>query len=215
MGADCPKASRASLLQIGKSQRSNIVLRQGFHAEAKAHTPELPRDGLFARQGTLPKQKQKAHKKQYAGAEKKQLPPTGAAGLVTGLTATLDEAGFREVQALRCPHPCMFDFIQRVIEQEGYSVCHMSGLAGFVIWFDAPEDGTSYLDLVNALHNAATTEDTVYNRAACSFLRAGSDKCTDLPPGCPGWPFATLPPCGKASSQNTSVEKAGGVVPTR
>merc|ERR1719440_2161026 len=210
MGADCPKASRASLLQIGKSQRSNIVLRQGFHAEAKAHTPELPRDGLFARQGTLPKQKQKAHKKQYAGAEKKQLPPTGAAGLVTGLTATLDEAGFREVQALRCPHPCMFDYIRRVIEQEGYMVCHEAGLAGFVIWFDAPEDNTSYADLVGALHNAAATDDL------CSFLSDGQDDCADLPASCPGWPFATLPPCGRAANQeNISVAAAGGVKPAR
>merc|ERR1719240_1911353 len=77
METGCPKASRTSLLQIGKSQMSNIVLSQGSHAEAKAHTPELPRtgaagDGLFARQGTLPKEKQTTHKKQYAGAKKKQ-----------------------------------------------------------------------------------------------------------------------------------------------
>merc|ERR1719375_1654945 len=178
--SSCPKASSASLLQIVKSHKPH---------SPQAHTPELPPTGggIIAKQETLPAKQETLPSR----STKKQLPPEAAAaqesktedGLMTGMTATLDEAGFREVQDMRCPHPCMFDFIRRVIEQEGYMVCHEPGLAGFVVWFDAPEDGLSYEDLVQALHNAAATDDL------CSFLRDGDADCQPLPAGCPGWPF--------------------------
>merc|ERR1719271_1438380 len=117
MESSCPKASSASLLQIEKSHKRH---------SPQAHTPQLPPTGggLIAKvkQETLP-----AKQQPDSGGLDEALDKALDRALATGLSASLDEKGFREVQMLRCAHPCMFDYVRRVIEQEGYVVCHESG----------------------------------------------------------------------------------------
>jgi len=201
MESSCPKASSASLLQIEKSHKRH---------SRQAHTSELPPTGggLIAKvkQETLPA-KQDPDNGGLEGALDdaldQALDKALDRALATGLSATLDEKGFKEVQMLRCPHPCMFDYVRRVIEQEGYVVCHESGLAGFVVWFDAPEDHTSYQNLVGEVHKAAQEENLCFK-----WLGGCDSDCTDLPADCPGWPFATLAPCGNATVGDNNVTAA-------
>jgi len=58
---------------------------------------------------------------------------------VSGAVATLDEAGYTETAKLCCHHE-MSLFVRREIHRQGFDVCDLSDLHGFVHWYDCSND---------------------------------------------------------------------------
>jgi len=59
----------------------------------------------------------------------------------SGSDATLDEAGYQETAALCCHHE-MSLFVRREIKRQGFDVCDLSDLHGFVHWYDCSSNMT-------------------------------------------------------------------------
>merc|ERR1719326_1062949 len=58
---------------------------------------------------------------------------------ISGRLATLDEAGYQQT-ALLCCHHEMSLFVRREIARQGFDVCDLSDLHGFVHWYDCSDD---------------------------------------------------------------------------
>jgi len=57
----------------------------------------------------------------------------------SGAFATLDEEGYQQTAALCCHHE-MSLFVRREIARQGFDVCDLSDLHGFVHWYDCSSD---------------------------------------------------------------------------
>merc|ERR1719326_1780814 len=62
---------------------------------------------------------------------------------ISGRLATLDEAGYEETAELCCHHE-MSLFVRREIARQGFDVCDLSDLHGFVHWYDCTNDKKTY-----------------------------------------------------------------------
>jgi len=60
-------------------------------------------------------------------------------GYTSGDLASLDEAGYQETAKLCCHHE-MSLFVRREIEKQGFDICDLSDLHGFVHWYDCNDD---------------------------------------------------------------------------
>jgi len=58
---------------------------------------------------------------------------------ISGADADLDETGYKETAQLCCHHE-MSLFVRREIARQGFDVCDLSDLHGFVHWYDCSED---------------------------------------------------------------------------
>merc|ERR1719375_957707 len=58
---------------------------------------------------------------------------------ISGSVATLDEAGYQQTAELCCHHE-MSLFVRREIARQGFDVCDLSDLHGFVHWYDCSKD---------------------------------------------------------------------------
>lgn len=102
-----------------------------------------------------------------------------------GQTAPLDEKGYAAVQAACCFDE-MFVFIKRLVQTLGFEVCEEGWLSGVTIFFDCPDDGNSYVGLVETLRDGT--------KGPCAGL-AEPGRCKPYSPHCPDFPNAKPPPC--------------------
>lgn len=65
---------------------------------------------------------------------------------VSGREADLDEAGYQQTAKLCCHHE-MSLFVRREIARQGFDVCDLSDLHGFVHWYDCSNDKKSYKEM--------------------------------------------------------------------
>jgi len=61
------------------------------------------------------------------------------ASYTSGASATLDQEGYEQTAELCCHHE-MSLFVRREIERQGFDVCDLSDLHGFVHWYDCSND---------------------------------------------------------------------------
>jgi len=112
----------------------------------------------------------------------------------SGSTAALDEAGYQQIAALCCHHE-MSLFVRREIAKQGFDVCNLSDLHGFIHWFDCSRaDGNRYGGKDgNDLKNFAEMQTGIANVMSshhCPWLGhlpncpAQGRNCHDFPP-CP------------------------------
>jgi len=64
----------------------------------------------------------------------------------SGKEASLDEAGYQSTAKLCCHHE-MSLFVRREIARQGYDVCDLSDLHGFVHWYDCTNDKKTYAEM--------------------------------------------------------------------
>jgi hypothetical protein len=75
---------------------------------------------------------------------------------ISGDSATLDEAGYTETAKLCCHHE-MSLFVRREITRQGFDVCDLSDLHGFVHWYDCTNDmPKSFKDMQAEIAGAST-----------------------------------------------------------
>lgn len=65
---------------------------------------------------------------------------------VSGSKAPLDEAGYQSTAKLCCHHE-MSLFVRREIARQGFDVCDLSDLHGFVHWYDCNNDGKTFAQM--------------------------------------------------------------------
>jgi hypothetical protein len=64
----------------------------------------------------------------------------------SGKEASLDEAGYQSTAKLCCHHE-MSLFVRREIASQGFDVCDLSDLHGFVHWYDCSNDKKTYAEM--------------------------------------------------------------------
>jgi len=69
---------------------------------------------------------------------------------MSGRAAALDEAGYQETANLCCHHE-MSLLVRREIERQGFDVCDLSDLHGFVHWYDCTNDLKTYAEMKNEI----------------------------------------------------------------
>jgi hypothetical protein len=74
----------------------------------------------------------------------------------SGEDATLDEAGYVETAKLCCHHE-MSLFVRKEIARQGFDVCDLSDLHGFVHWYDCSNDHKSYAIMKNEIAGVMTS----------------------------------------------------------
>lgn len=97
---------------------------------------------------------------------------------VSGANASLTQHGYESV-ACTCCTPEMELFVRRVVQHEGFVVCHEGGLQGFLLFFDCVDKGRTYHELVQELRMA--------DRGDCAYLGT-SGHCPIMPPSCGNYP---------------------------
>jgi len=76
---------------------------------------------------------------------------------ISGESATLDQAGYEETAALCCHHE-MSLFVRREIARQGFDVCDLSDLHGFIHWYDCSNDmPKTFADMQAEIAGASTT----------------------------------------------------------
>lgn len=100
---------------------------------------------------------------------------------MSGGQAPLDQAGYQQTAQLCCHHE-MSLFVRREIERQGFQVCDLSDLHGFVHWYDCSDDGRDFAEMQAEIPRAHVIE--------CAWLgKPGAD--------CPikGQNCGMFPPC--------------------
>jgi len=75
---------------------------------------------------------------------------------VSGRDASLDEFGYQQTAKLCCHHE-MSLFVRREIERQGFDVCDLSDLHGFVHWYDCDNDLKTYAEMKNEIASIMTS----------------------------------------------------------
>jgi len=70
-------------------------------------------------------------------------------------------------------------FVRRVVQHEGFVVCHEGGLQGFILFFDCIDKGKTYDELLQEIRQA--------DRGDCAYLGT-SGHCPIMPPTCGNYP---------------------------
>lgn len=79
----------------------------------------------------------------------------------SGAVATLDEAGYQATSKMCCHHE-MSLFVRREITRQGFDVCNLADLHGFVHWYDCNNDEKTFAAMQAELAGASTNN--------CPFL---------------------------------------------
>jgi len=76
---------------------------------------------------------------------------------VSGRVASLSETGYQETSKLCCHHE-MSLFVQREIKDQGFDVCDVSDLHGFVHWYDCTDDKKTFSGMKNEIAGVMTSK---------------------------------------------------------
>jgi hypothetical protein len=112
-------------------------------------------------------------------------------GAASGAIAPLDENGYQQVAELCCHHE-MSKFVRREIQRQGFQVCDLSDLHGFVHWYDCTDDRPKTFAEM-------TAEIAAVPSTACPWLGTGEicpekgPNCHDFPPCPETFPANSLP----------------------
>merc|ERR1719162_225243 len=74
---------------------------------------------------------------------------------ISGAFAAFDETGYQQTAKLCCHHE-MSLFVRREIARQGFDVCDLSDLHGFVHWYDCTNDLKTYAGMKNELAGVMT-----------------------------------------------------------
>jgi len=75
---------------------------------------------------------------------------------ISGSAATLDEAGYQATAKLCCHHE-MSLFVRREIASQGFDVCDLPDLHGFVHWYDCANDIKTYAEMKTEIAGVMTS----------------------------------------------------------
>jgi len=118
----------------------------------------------------------------------------------SGAVAPLDEAGYQKTSKLCCHHE-MSLFVRREIKRQGFDICNLPDLHGFVHWYDCNNDNKTFAAMQEEIAGASTNN--------CPFLGhlpncpVQQANCHDFAP-CP-----TDIPAGSAAGSEAPLSKAG------
>lgn len=117
----------------------------------------------------------------------------GNADFTSGAVATLDEDGYQRVARLCCHHE-MSLFVRRELQRQGFDICDLSDLHGFVHWYDCSvdkDDKKTYAEMVSEIAGVPS--------ANCPWLaRGGTANCPIKGPNC-----RDAAPCPEAFPANS------------
>jgi len=99
----------------------------------------------------------------------------------SGAEAALDENGYRETAQLNCHHEMSF-FVRREAMRQGFDICDLSDLHGFVHWYDNTNDAKTYAEMADEISRVATSH--------CPWLGRLGQPCPPKGPNC-----GDFPPC--------------------
>jgi len=75
---------------------------------------------------------------------------------ISGRAASLSEVGYQETSKLCCHHE-MSLFVRREIVRQGFDVCDLSDLHGFVHWYDCTNDKKTYAEMKKEIAGVMTS----------------------------------------------------------
>jgi len=76
---------------------------------------------------------------------------------ISGSKASLSEAGYQETCKFCCHHE-MSLFVQREIKNQGFDICDVSDLHGFVHWYDCDDDKKTYAEMKKEIAAVMTSK---------------------------------------------------------
>jgi len=119
---------------------------------------DAPEDGVFLQDQTGLTEDGKSCSYNLIGDQDGSKPCQKLKGkkYTSGKAATLDEAGYQTTAKLCCHHE-MSMFVRREIERQGFDVCDLSDLHGFVHWYDCTNDKKSYSEMKKEIAGIMTS----------------------------------------------------------
>lgn len=120
---------------------------------------------------------------------------------VSGAQAPLDETGYQQTAQLCCHHE-MSLFVRREIERQGFAVCDLSDLHGFVHWYDCSDDLKNFADMQAEIPRANVIE--------CAWLGIPGQDCPVKGPNCGAFPpCPTTIPAGSLEGSSAPLTEEG------
>jgi len=161
-------------------------------------------DGLAPASGHALLQVRKASTCSWAAGEgqdgSKPCAHLQTGSFTSGGIASLDEDGYKKVAKLCCHHE-MSLFVRREIAKQGFDICNLPDLHGFIHWYDCSDDDKTFVQMQAEIAGASTNN--------CPFL-GHLPNCPVQGPNCHDFtPCSTDPVPNSRSGSLADLNEAG------